>query len=129
MPKCPSCGKQDLPRYDWLVFGEAKCRTCGAFAEHGAIAKKYGVRSILLVPLVLILVAIFHQGMSRKLFVVGALLGFVAWVLAQYFSRPVLYTGEYPIGPSLPDRLLAPFILVLSTGLLIYVAYTLFTEP
>jgi len=129
MPKCPSCGKRDLPIYDWLVFGEAKCRACGAFAEHGAVEKKFGVRSIHLVLLALILIAIFVQGMSRKFFVLGGLFGLVVWVLALFFSRPVPYSGEYPIGPSPADRMLAPFILVFSTGLLIYVAYTTFTEP
>lgn len=129
MPKCPSCGNRTLPRYDWLVFGEAKCRACGAYAERGAIAKKYGARSIHLVPLVLVLIAIFGQDMSRKFFMVAALLGFVVWVLAIYFSRPVVYAGEYHIGQSRQERLLAPFILVFGAGLLVYVAYTLFTEP
>lgn len=129
MPKCPSCDKRELPAYDWLVFGEAKCRACGAHAERGAIAKKYGARSIHLVPLVLVLIAIFSQGMSRKFFVVVALLGLVVWGLVLYFSRPVVYAGEYPIGQSRQERIMAPFILVFGAGLLVYVVYTLFTEP
>ena len=129
MPKCPSCGKRELPVYDWLVYGQTKCRACNTYVEHGAFARKYGGRSIHLVPLVLILVAIFNQGMSRKYFIVGGLFGFVVWLLALYFSRPVPYSGEYHIGPSRPERLLAPVILVFGAGLLIYATYTLFAEP
>lgn len=129
MPKCPSCSKQELPVYDWLVFGQAKCRACSTFVERGAFAKKYGGRSIHLVPLALVSVAILTQGISRKYFIVGGIFGFVVWLLALYFSRPVPYSGEYPVGPSRPERMLAPVILVFGAGLLIYAIYLLFAEP
>ena len=59
----------------------------------------------------------------------AVILGMLVWGLVLYFSRPVVYAGEYPIGPSRQERILAPFIFVFGAVLLVYVVYTLFTGP
>jgi hypothetical protein len=79
------------------------------------------VRAIHLVPLVIILLTFFQKDMSAIISVAIGLAGFVIWVLVLYFSRPVKYIGEAPIGPSRSARLLAPIILLWGAMLLIYV--------
>src|SRR4030067_1852796 len=111
MPRCPTCGKREVPGYDWLFYGFAECRECHTIVEQSRFVRMFGGRAIHLVPLVLVIMVLTMKDMSIIFFAVIGLFGFASWVLFLYFSRPVPYIGKYPIGPSRSDRLLTPVIL------------------
>lgn len=129
MLTCPSCRIGQLSRRQWLLHGYVECGTCHKAAEQSPRVRKIGWRAINLVAIVLVLVTIGSGAVGRTLFVAIVVTCVVAWQLSLYFSRPVPVAGEFSIGPSRAERVLAPMLWVLLTSLLIYAAYWSVVAP
>lgn len=124
MPRCPVCGKREVPARDWLFYGLAQCRKCHTNVERSRFAGEILVRSIHVVPLIIVLVAMTSETMNMRLFVAIGLLGFGLWITLLYFSRPVPCGGDL-IGPSRSTRLLTPVILIVAVIFIVWSFYWL----
>lgn len=126
MRQCPSCGKRALPFVDWLLYSCAKCDACHRVAEKPRFVTKIvvGVARLSAISVV-VLIFVYPRLITPKYLIVVGVLGVVALLLVPYFSRPMPYAGEFPVGPSRSERLLAPVLLVLVTALLVYAVYWL----
>lgn len=111
------------------MYGYAECLACHKVAEKSRFVRKFGIRAIYIVPIVLILLSISGSGVNQKTFLAICLGSLVVRQLFLYFSTPVPYTGEFTVGPSRAERLLAPFMLVAVVVFFIYATYWLFTAP
>lgn len=126
MPKCPSCGKRELPAFDWFLYNFAECRACHKAAVMSRFVNNivWRIAQLCLVSLV-VLALVYPKLLTLKHVIAVGILGIMALLLVPKFSRPVPYTGEFPIGPSRSERLLAPVLLVVVAAFFAYAVYLL----
>lgn len=128
MRQCPSCGKRALPIVDWLLYSHAQCTACHRVAEKSRFVTKIVVGVARLSAISAVAFTLFYPKLiTPKYLLTVGVLGVVALVLVPYFSRPVPYTGEFPIAPSRAERLLVPVLLVLVTAFFVFAVYWLIT--